>query len=668
MNSLIVFVKMASWKRDALGIAQGEMLEPKGVTANGCIRVIPVKPGRPKIAKEHLPTQNGRAYTLNTANRRSGLGVGFLHEEALADFEEASMQDEESEHRPASSCGDAMYADKSDTSGSELWEHCKNADHDGYFEIHRAAAAGDVGLVRTILNAGERLAFANGEEKQGFLANVEQVCLDARGPSALGDFDSQSYRVAVNVTPLDLAAFYGHVGVIRVLLTAGVHPSTILVASSSSKLAGTASPLYLALQEGHDDVVLLLLEEFGNCNTEWLFGSFTFASFHPNQSSSIVRCLQHFVPTVFDNRRQHWCEMQEQYSPLMAVNSRSLDMILRTETLRELLADDFEGMAQALSIHVVAAAIARLIGLRQVENVRPLHLDNALRRIPRLLYALGEHGCIWEDEMLEVFLTAHLEPHVLSRDNSLNHANDEGLFGYLLPQDLRKILEAFAMFGVCPTSYICNQLLLQAARSYSKSKTVDQCRECVQLVKTIVKVSQKTPDTAGILERAQVLFQKQSGRYDSESPDTKLQERLRSIDQMTGEVVEFLQSYLQTIASAPDANDKDGSFAGRKTNTLTSMLAGSALQGRFRRGRPRMALVDPYISVRQRIVEPLLRLFPWLDQDRVLLYLRDTSTIPFLTLPSVEIVRELAIGTDDRLVHVPKNSQRLHRPSGSSNT
>ena len=134
---------------------------------------------------------------------------------------------------------------------NDPWECCRNADHDGYFEIHRAAAAGDVGLVRRILNAGQWLTFANDEEKQGFLANVQQVCEVDEGCDDLGEFDPESCRVAVNVTPLDLAVFYGHTEVVRELLTAVEELKSISVASSRSEIAGTTNALFLALQEGH---------------------------------------------------------------------------------------------------------------------------------------------------------------------------------------------------------------------------------------------------------------------------------------------------------------------------------------------------------------------------------------------------------------------------------
>ena len=551
------------------------------------------------------------------------------------------------------------------------WEHCRNADQDGYFEIHRAAAAGDAVYVRRILDAGGWLTFANDDEKQGFFADADQVCKVREGFDDLGDFDSKNYRVAVNVTPLDLAVFYGHIDVVQELLTEEVELGSIPVASSRSKIAGTTNALYLTLQEGHTEVACLLLEESGELDRELFF-----EHIDPGialDDLTMAWCIPRLIPGVpvqTDSKSGDAESTYELYRPLMAVEPQSLDTLLNSEMFQRLLGQGSTVFSRTVCIQVVSAAIARMIGLYQSTVADMVHLNNAVRRIPRLLAILADHGYICEEALLGVYDLATFQPRPMTQGaqatttpaQAATTASPDSL--NIHRQDRRKILEALAMFGVRPTEILFEELFTCAVEEFLREDIADRRRECCQLVRTIASVSVIRQGNLGVLQDAIGLFQ---DNISQNRGDVKLKQEAHqpSMDRMTRELIEFLLSLHNRVSLTQDPYCYRGYTDDMQTHTPGAMLSGIILRARQRKLRPTPGSAFfpygyPFTIAQQQIIEqviePMERLFPWFGHSGIIKYLADLDTYDFLSIPPVEVIHDLAEGDDDRpYERIPKN-------------
>ena len=100
-------------------------------------------------------------------------------------------------------------------------------DDEGYSLIHHAAAAGNTMLVQYCIAFGI------------------QPDLQQRKQKPLGTFDNDVYRIATGLTPLHLAAYYGHENVVRLLLHNGANPNMEgVVDAGLTAPTGTVTPFY----------------------------------------------------------------------------------------------------------------------------------------------------------------------------------------------------------------------------------------------------------------------------------------------------------------------------------------------------------------------------------------------------------------------------------------
>ena len=437
-----------------------------------------------------------------------------------------------------------------------------------------------------------------------------------------------------------------------------MQPEPIRVASSSSEIAGTTNALYLALQEGHVEVACLLLKEFGSLD---LIFKHTDPSVSLGQLT-VTWCTPRFIPRVRpakDCTADDGERPEEVYCPMMAVNPQSLDALLRSDSFNAFLAADFAGFSSAVSVQVVSAAIARVVRLYKTDGAERVHLDNAIRRIPRLLAILGDHLYISQNVLLGVYNLASFQPSPKTDGTqSALPAIPDTVF--IHRSERCKILEALAMFGVRPADQLFKRLLSRAVEDFLKSAEAQHCSECCSLIQTIAAVSVTTQAVLNDLQQAISRIQdKVSQNPTDASPEQ--QKRKQETDQKARGLIEFLQSLCQTISSSTGSHCMRVDIKSRQTHTPTTMLSGSILRARLGKPVPTQGIrlfprADPCAIVREKIVVPLERLFPWFGRDQIMRYLADPCTCHYLSIPPVEVIRVLAEGEDDRPLHIPDKS------------
>ena len=344
---------------------------------------------------------------------------------------------------------------------------CRTVDFDGYYEIHRAAAAGDHLLVQQILEDGSNLCLQRGNTPRPYRVNVSQKIKPAwkklRLPGTNRRLFFNEFRLALGVTPLDLAIFYGHVNVVRVLLLAGACSSGNALEIFNGLLYKTAKTSFLrttlqfAFQERRDQVAELLVGE-----KEFLLdvaqeNSDNAFLLEMDILEMIRRLLSHpnEARRNYDHRRylaEQRAYHEEYMVPLMAAEPEALDRILQVANLRAWLSDRVFDAPGVMTTLIVGAALARLI---ETYNARSRTLGvavwrtRAIRRVPRLMFILKKHNLldtqalasifIWTDEGLLAGILAKIPP---------QHKHEDLL--ELEIRDVYVLLASAALCGIRP--------------------------------------------------------------------------------------------------------------------------------------------------------------------------------------------------------------------------
>jgi ankyrin repeat protein len=161
--------------------------------------------------------------------------------------------------------------------------------------LWKAADGGFVEAVKEILHShGEALsqtilhqAAASGQ------VNVVQTLVDSYVRGAPGTVNmQQDIGSCAGITPLYVAARNGHVGVVRVLVSAGANVDL-------ARAGDGATPLYMAAQNGHDIVASVLLDKQADVNQATADGGITplYAAAHYGHVD-VVRVLVHADASV----------------------------------------------------------------------------------------------------------------------------------------------------------------------------------------------------------------------------------------------------------------------------------------------------------------------------------------------------------------------------------
>uniref|UniRef100_A0A8C4QZV3 Ankyrin repeat and sterile alpha motif domain containing 1B n=1 Tax=Eptatretus burgeri TaxID=7764 RepID=A0A8C4QZV3_EPTBU len=129
------------------------------------------------------------------------------------------------------------------------------ADEKGCFPLHLAAWKGDVEIVRVLIQHGpsHKINDQNAKHETALHCAAEHGNADVVSV-LLEELADPTLRNSHFQTPLDLAACYGRIHVVRMLITA--HPE--LMSSGGTVLQHT--PLHLAARNGHKHVVQTLLQ------------------------------------------------------------------------------------------------------------------------------------------------------------------------------------------------------------------------------------------------------------------------------------------------------------------------------------------------------------------------------------------------------------------------
>ena len=359
---------------------------------------------------------------------------------------------------------------------------CMELDDEGYYEMHRAAAAGNLQLVRQILADGLDIEARTGKTPDAYTANIKQNVQHVLWRMMIPVSGLSGGRLVLGVTPLDLAAFYGHEKVVTQFLLSGAKMERLPVYNLYKDKTGYASALYLAMQQGHVAVVERLLDfdegaEFLN------FNDFLEGQAGAWRATTVISALIRDFPTWY---RHDSAKRREFFSPCMVLEPPCLNMILKKAFFHRKLQEDRE-LADSVSKLVLGAAIARLINTYQAIETEPKSI--ALRRIPRLMYVLAKHGLL-DNIYVQSLFDGILGLQAMTT-GSVTHLQERWALPVRLDVcDLKVIVAFFAMFRVqLPPQDNCSYCLVSQTHEAFlavRNATSSEMDQWVKLFKMIL--------------------------------------------------------------------------------------------------------------------------------------------------------------------------------------
>ena len=514
--------------------------------------------------------------------------------------------------------------------------HCTTLDHDGYYEIHRAAAAGNHLLVQQILEDGVNIGLRRGHTPDAYLPDVEQIVQETlvKLGSPRTTLFYEDFSLAVGVTPLDLAVFFGHAGVVRVLLGAGVMVNESFAYNGLLCRTGMVPTPYFAFQERRNEVAEILAskgsffyEIVPELPTSWLQ--------RRGKIPHLIRgTLSHRSPLLrhFDDDRTTQQEMainEVLVTPLSAADPKTLDRILNVPSFKARLAAT-QSSAVVMTMVSIGSAITRLM---EAYNVRysafssqraGAYRARAQRRIPRLMFVLKKHGLLDQQTMADTFEVSNgVRPAALP-----NIQQQHKLEGALQLDicDVKALITSMALCGIRPPDQmVYSQSLL--GRTLSMLDSTDRSDwkpQCIDLIKLIMKTCTVDSAVQDQLKREARRIQAKIIRVHAQYQDFADLEQVQPAPVVVAPVHASVRAYLD--AGGPTY------FSGA---AVSAALASSVLLG-CRRQRPGARPVGtargPYAAIQTAWMDELRRILPEMRQN----------DIHLLNLLPLDVIRDLA--------------------------
>ena len=324
-------------------------------------------------------------------------------------------------------------------------------DTEGYANVHHAAAQGNMSVLSRL-----------GKQGGALLLNKPQGIIT--GATKEWPVDDRIYRVLTGVTPLQLAAFFGHIDAVEFLIKHGANVNAKARARDCSQRRGFVSALYLALQEGHTEIAVILFQ----------YGAELFV---PNQCQDLHVLLKETVLGVSSlwpgNDEGVWWSMfrkREIYSPLSVVDPLALSRIISTWEFSQWIGQS-EATRKSFCRAVYGCALSRVLShhVQLAQTYRTCRSDRALPtvRMLELLFVLKDHKLLFGDVLLELF------------DRRLEISNSYLAIGGSIAYgdwpftaiDCLMILGGLAMFGVFPREEEEDKLMRAALDGFEGAQT-----------------------------------------------------------------------------------------------------------------------------------------------------------------------------------------------------
>ena len=341
-------------------------------------------------------------------------------------------------------------------------------EHDdvGYVEIHHAAARGDVPVLQRLLAAGHD-------------KNAIQRCLDR--PNVKWTLDDRIYRYITGATPLHLAAFFGHLDAVKALIEAGavVHISAGVRAEPDVD-RGYVTPLYLALQEGHHAVALLLY-----INGAQLIDPSTSGIHGPRGVSIIASTNVVGVSNEWPQFANTNAIAIETYSPMSVIEPDTLRDLMSTPQFSSWLKQ--YGNRNVFCKVAYACALSRVLShhvqLAQHYNMDPTTDESApIRRMLKILSVLADFDLIIPRLLLEP-LGKHLV--VAESYQCIGGSITRGMFMFT-SMDLLFIFGGLAMFGVFPLPENQKALVRESVKAFANAETHNMRMDILKLIEALL--------------------------------------------------------------------------------------------------------------------------------------------------------------------------------------
>ena len=347
------------------------------------------------------------------------------------------------------------------------------ADDDGYTIMHHAAAMGQDALIRMLVESG----------CQASVAQYAQLRIKAK-------YDNHHYRLAMGVTPLHLAAFYGHERVVATLLEKGaaVDAGALVRACELPNPTGRVTPLYLALQEGHLEVARMLYE--GGAS----LGESIRRPSHGYVETAVRTCLPGLGMRFCWARYRHLQiqAVKEHFEPITVADADGLRKIFSTEKFNTWLHNKAFGGQNAdeakntICRYVFSGAIARLIGSYVVPEANRHTRVEAMRRLKQLLCVLVDFGMLRKSIIESIYSRAG--PKISPSYTRLGQESYHYGKLFLAAPDYLMLVCTLAGFGIFPSRNNLQECLNRCIDAFEEASELGVCTDLIPLATLFIKM------------------------------------------------------------------------------------------------------------------------------------------------------------------------------------
>ena len=317
----------------------------------------------------------------------------------------------------------------------------------GYLPIHIAAAHGNRPLVQRLLACDSPV------DPPQLKASVSL--------SSLAFKDERGERHVHGVTPLHLAAFFGHHVIAQDLINAGANHSAQATVYDKENQRGVVQPLFLAVQEGHMNVANVLLAS-GATLMDHLVHQ------RGDQHLSMVMLIKTLILGI---SRSTPCQesnlRHETYFPLQQASPSQVKAILSSPSISKWIAKDPSSTPERqpfLCRYILASSVANLYSLHLDDYVTVQRLKQEADRIRDVIMVLVDSKVMCREVLKELVKPAcykiskscliPISAYVVRRTLCLSGWSSLFLLGVI------------GLFGVLPSPESCFTILQEALTGF----------------------------------------------------------------------------------------------------------------------------------------------------------------------------------------------------------